>query len=414
MHLSGEGEGGLSRGDGKPILVAGAGICGLATALSLGRMGFAVKLLEGREAFYETGAGLQLGPHAVKVLDRLGLSPALNDAAVTPEAIVVRSAASAKPLVRIPLGTFARERYGAPYWCLHRQDLHRALQMAVEAESGITVDFGFRVTGVTEDAGSVSVTGSTGETVEGRGLIGADGLWSQVRRAVDPEGYGPQRTLHSGWTAWRAMVPIGQCPADIERDCAGLWLGADAHVVHYPVRSGSLLNIVVVLREDFEGEGFDQAGDPAVLEAAIRHWPEAVRRLAGQARQDWQRWSLYERAPNAPWSRGRMLLAGDAAHPVLPFLAQGAALALEDAWSIAAQAARMDDLPTAWQAVEAGRRARAEAVAKASRRNAWAFHLGGAAGQVRNLALSCMGGRRLLSAYDWLYAHDETATRPLG
>ncbi len=348
------------------------------------------------------------------MLDRLGLSPSLKEAAVAPEAIVIRSAGSANAISRIPLGTFAGGRYGAPYWCLHRQDLHRALRSAVEAESLITVDFGFRVAGVTEGTGSVGVTDRAGQSVEGRGLIGADGLWSEVRRAVDPERHGPQSTLHSGWTAWRAMVPIGQCPADIERDCVGLWLGAGAHLVHYPIQGGQQLNLVAVLREDFEAEGFDHQGDPAVLEAALRHWPEAVRRLAGQARREWQKWALYERLPNAPWSRGRILLAGDAAHPILPFLAQGAALALEDAWSIAAHAARLDDLPMAWQAVEAGRRARAEAVAKASRRNAWAFHLGGLSGQARNLALSCMGGRRLLSAYDWLYAHDETVTQPLG
>lgn len=284
---------------------------------------------------------------------------------------------------------------------------------AVRAESRVKVDLGFRVVTVQTSADSVRVSDRAGQSAEGQALIGADGLWSEVRRAVDPEGQSPQITAHSGWTAWRAMLPIDQCPAEIERASVGLWLGTSAHVVHYPVRGGSLLNIVVVLREDFEGEGFDHRGDPAVLEAALRHWPQAIRNLAQRARQDWQRWALYERQRNAPWSNGRVLLAGDAAHPVLPFLAQGAALALEDAWCIAAHATRTEDLPAAWRAVEASRRARTEAVAKASRRNAWAYHLGGLSGQARSLILSCISGRRLLSAYDWLYAHDETANKPL-
>lgn len=377
-------------------------------------MGLEVRLLEAREAFDETGAGLQLGPHAVKVLDRLGLSQPLAQLAFAPEAIVVRSARGGRQIVRIPLGAHARARYGAPYWCLHRQDLHRALCRAVAAEGRIRVDFGFRVTSVQARGDGVCASDPAGRAAEGSALIGADGLWSTVRHAVDPQRHGLHRPRHSGWTAWRAVLPMDRCPSEIERATVGLWLGADAHVVCYPIRNGELMNIVIVLPERFEAEGFDHRGDPAVLDAALARWPDAVRCLAQRAGLEWQRWSLYMRPGRAPWSMDRVLLAGDAAHPVLPFLAQGAALALEDAWCIATHASRIGDLPKAWQAVEASRRARAQDVARASQRNAWAYHLGGISGHGRNWALRCIGGRRLLSAYDWLYAHDETVEQPAG
>ena len=370
-----------------------------------------VRLLEGRDTFYETGAGLQLGPHAVKILDRLGLASALNESAVAPEAILVRSARG-RPIVRIPLGAYARARYGAPYWCLHRQDLHRALSDAVRAERRIRVDFGFRVAGVVEAADGVVVSDGAGAIAEGAGLVGADGLWSAIRGFVDPVSGGRERAAHSGWTAWRATLPIALCPPEISRDDVGLRLGPAAHIVHYPLQRGTLLNIVVVVRETFEAEGFDHRGDPALLEAALGGWSDDVRDLIRRVGQDWQRWALYLRPSKAPWARGRVLLAGDAAHPVLPFLAQGAALAIEDAWCIAAEVARTEDLPQAFQAVEARRRGRADAVVRASRRNAWAYHMGGLTGGARNWTLSCMGGQRLLSAYDWLYGYDETANRP--
>lgn len=382
----------------------------MATALALARQGYSVRILEGRDAFYETGAGLQLGPHAVKVLERLGLTHQLAEAAVAPEAIFVFSARTAREITRIPLGAYARARYGAPYWCLHREDLHRTLSAAVSAEARIGVNFGFRVATVAEDADGVRLTDSAGHRAEGSALIGADGLWSAVRKLVAAQSRVP--ATPSGWIAWRAIVPMACCPEPIPRNAVGLWLGPDAHVVHYPIRQGTLVNLVVVIRDTFQSEGFDHHGDPTVLGAMLASWPDELRSLIGAA-EGWQRWALFMRPERAAWARGRVLLAGDAAHPVLPFLAQGAALALEDAWRIAAEAGRPGDPPSAWQAVEARRRARAEAVAAASRRNARIYHLSGLAGLGRDWSLGCIGGRRLLSAYDWLYGHDETAGGPV-
>jgi salicylate hydroxylase len=410
VHLSGQGEGRLIKTSVAPLLIAGGGICGLATALAAARAGKRVRLLEGRDDFHETGAGLQLGPHAVKVLEALGLAGALAPQAVAPPAIAVMSIGRAEPLVRMALGQTARDRYGAPYWCLHRQDLHRALANAVLAEPRITVTFGFRVGGVTDIGPLVRVSDRTGQSAEGAGLIGADGLWSEVRRALEPETGDRRRAATAGTTAWRAVLTREAAPRAVSADVV-LWLGPDAHVVHYPIAGGRLINVVVVLPEPLAEEGFDNEGDPSALSAALAAWPEPVRALIDAA-PDWRCWALYERPGEMAWASGRVLLAGDAAHPVLPFLAQGAAMALEDASAIGrALASAGDDLAAAWRTVEAGRRVRVARVVKASRRNAWSFHLDGPSRLVRDLALRGLGGARLLSAYDWLYGYSEPANR---
>lgn len=365
-------------------------------------------ILEGRDTPYETGAGLQLGPHAVKVLEALGLASALAPLAHSPPSIRIMTFGQSEPLIRVPLGEHTRRRYGAPYWCLHRQDLHRALSQAVAREPLIAITFGFRAGSVTDDGHRVSVRDRAGQSATGTGLVGADGLWSEIRGVLEPEAGDRRRTVYSGYTAWRAMLTTPEDLAIVSEDI-GLWLGPDAHIVTYPVSSGRNLNLIVVLREPEPEAGFDNTGERAVLLDRLAAWPAPLRSLLASV-ADWRRWALYERPRQALSAQGRVLLAGDAAHPVLPFLAQGAALALEDAWAIgAALKAATGNLPATWQAVARQRQARVDRVVRASRRNAWSFHLAGPARIARDLALRGLGGERLLSAYDWLYGYAEPA-----
>jgi salicylate hydroxylase len=263
---------------------------------------------------------------------------------------------------------------------------------------------------VTDDGQRVRVGDRTGQSATGAGLVGADGLWSEIRGVLEPEAGDRRRTGYSGYTAWRATLATSQDQSIVSED-VGLWLGPDAHIVTYPVSSGRSLNLIVVLREPEPEAGFDNAGERAVLLDRLAAWPAPLRSLLASV-ADWRRWALYERPRQALSARGRVLLAGDAAHPVLPFLAQGAALALEDAWAIgAALKAATGDLPVTWQTVARRRQARVDRVVQASRRNAWSFHLSGPARIARDLALRGLGGPRLLSAYDWLFGYAEPANR---
>ncbi len=377
----------------------------MATALAAARAGRRVKLLESRPTFYETGASLQLGPHAVKVLEALGLADSLAGQAFAPPSIRVMAGRRAQPIAEVPLGEHARSRYGAPYWCLHRQDLHRTLARAVEAAPNIDVTFDFRANTVADDGARVRVHDRTGGDAEGAALIGADGLWSAVRDGLLPEGSTAGEAVFSGFTAWRAVMPMEQVPGP-KVEGVQLWMLPEAHAVLYPISGGTALNIIVVLSETLLEEGFDVAGEQEALLAAAP-WPDRLGTILERV-PGWLRWALYKRPETAPWTRGRVMIAGDAAHPLLPFLAQGAAMALEDAWAIgSALSSGSTDFEVLWRAVAARRRPRADRVVKASARNAWSFHLSGPLGQARDLALSTLGGKRLLSAYDWLYGYSE-------
>lgn len=391
-----------------PLLIAGAGICGLATGLAAARAGCTVHLLESRPAPYETGAGLQLGPHAVKVLQALGLAEGLAAKAFAPASIRVITGRRARPIAEIPLGDYARRRYGAPYWCLHRQDLHRALSEAVAADPQLAMTFNFRVETVSDDGRAVRVHSRTGGDAEGAGLIGADGLWSVVCRAVLPDTAIVDEAQPAGYTAWRAVLPIEALPGP-QLEGVELWMLPEAHAVLYPISAGREINIVVVLSEGPIELGYDVAGEAKTMLAAAP-WPDRLGEILGRV-PAWLRWALYRRPAEAAWAKGRVLLAGDAAHPMLPFLAQGAAMGLEDAWAVGrALATGRTDVDGLWQDIAVRRRPRVSRVVAASSRNAQTFHLSGGLGRVRDLALSTLGGNRLLSAYDWLYGYSEIET----
>jgi salicylate hydroxylase len=386
------------------VIVAGAGIGGLTVSLALARNGFRVLLLEQAERLEETGAGIQLSPNATRTLIGLGLGEQLRPHVVAPAAVRVLAARDGREIAHIPLGDAATHRYGAPYWMIHRCDLQATLSAATTQDMNIFLKLGLRMEDfATHPHGvTVSARGSAGLWNErGHALIAADGLWSDSRARIgfkDPPRF-------AGRAAWRALLPASEVPAEYREPLIHLWLGRDAHLVHYPVKAGKVINIVVITADSWNGPGWSEAASRVDLlrHFSAAHWAPQVHSLI-RLPDAWLKWALYDRRPLLGFSQGAAALLGDAAHPMLPFLAQGAAMAIEDA-AVAAQClARMpDDAESALKAYSAIRRGRTRKVQWLAARNGERYHLHGVAAMVRNTAMRMMGGERLLHHYDWLY-----------
>jgi salicylate hydroxylase len=370
-----------------------------------------VIVLEQAERLEETGAGIQLSPNATRTLIDLGLGDRLRPQVVAPEALRVLSARSGREIVRMPLGEAATVRYGAPYWSIHRGDLQAALSAAVAEHRDISVKLGMRMEDfVAHDNGvTVSARGRTGIWHErGDALIAADGLWSLTRTRIGFR----EPPRFAGRAAWRALVPAKLVAPEFREPLIHLWLGRDAHVVHYPVKGGAVINIVAITNDSWNAPGWSEPASRVELlpRFSRERWaPQALGLL--NLPEAWLKWALYDRRPLLKWSQGAVALIGDAAHPMLPYLAQGAAMAIEDA-AVAAQClARMpDDAAGALRAYCAVRRARTRKVQRLAARNGERYHLGGARGMLRNTAMRVMGGARLLGHYDWLYDWRPPAT----
>jgi 2-polyprenyl-6-methoxyphenol hydroxylase-like FAD-dependent oxidoreductase len=384
---------------GDRVLIAGGGIGGLAAALALGRRGIKSEVLERSRFTEETGAGIQLGPNATRALAALGVLKLIEPHAFRPEAIVVYDGLSGRKLTAMPLGGSAAQRYGAPYLTLRRADLHAALHTAAASAAHATLRPGFEVTAIDAQIIDVAVRAADGSETKGASLIGADGLWSTVRSLVSPTA----RLRFAGATAWRTNLPRGHLPAPFGDPVVGLWLGPGAHLVHYPVRGGNDLNVVAVAEGGAERQGWNQPSGAGALLAGFTRWAKESKSLLERA-EGWRSWSLYSLTSPGHWRDGSIALLGDAAHPVLPFLAQGAALAIEDAVTLAAcLAERPHDPPAAFRRYEALRRPRATRVQSLSRRYGWLYHLRGPLRIARNLVLERRNEARALPRFDWLY-----------
>jgi salicylate hydroxylase len=415
------------------VLIAGAGIGGLTAALALGRRGIGATLFEQAEKLEEAGAGIQLSPNATRVLVALGLAERLNAAIVEPSAIRVRAAASGREIATMRLGAAMLQRYGAPYWVIHRADLQKALIEAIAEQPRITLTLGatvdnftIRPTGVSASvsfpapgcgcpafAGDASKNGmdrhsrAIGRDGAGRvdysatALIGADGLWSRLRALL---GFGTTPRF-AGRSAFRALIPAGQLSPPEREPIVNLWIGPDGHLVHYPVRAGAAVNIVAACGGRWQGSGWNTGvGRDEVLERfPPAAWAAAARQLLATPAH-WQKWPLYDREPSTSWGQGPVTLLGDAAHPMLPFLAQGAALAIEDAAVLARELARSPvDCAAALRSYESERRPRTARVQREARRNDFSYHLRQPAALIRDAILQALGGERLLAHYDWIY-----------
>ncbi len=389
-------------GQAPSVTVAGAGIGGLAAALLLARSGFAVRLLERSAAPLTSGAGIQITPNAGRILAELGLEDAIAAAGGEPAAILVRSGRTGRRIAALPLGPDFARRFGAPYRTIHREDLHRVLLSAAEAEAGIDLLFGHGVVDCARHIRGLTVLAETaaGDVEFGTAaLIGADGIASEVRRTI--EGAGVRR--ESGRSAWRTLVRAEDMPAGIDAEAIGLWLGRAGHVVHYPVRGGKAVNVVVVLPDRKLAGRLESAAESAAVPRALRRWAKPVTALLA-ASADWRRWPIATVDPSAVWSMDRVALLGDAAHAMAPFLAQGGAMAIEDAAVLAAaMTASPDDPAAAIAAYEAERRPRVAQVWRAAERVAQLYHLGALRSVARNAGMRLLGGRALINRYTWIY-----------
>jgi salicylate hydroxylase len=395
------------------VLVSGGGIGGLATALALGRAGVGVELLEQAGAFGEVGAGLQLGPNAVRVLDGWGLLEVLKSVAAFPESLQVRDAHGANTLGQLVLGTSAQSRYGQPYATVHRADLHGLLLTAVQGQANVKLRLDTRVASYVEEPHGVQVTCEDGTQRSGAALIGCDGLWSRVRNQM----LGAHPVRASGHLAYRGMVRTSDLPIALRAPVVTAWMGPKLHVVHYPVRSGEWFNVVAVVQGVIgHGHGGEVGSDPQ----SWTHEAHAadLRRTLGPACHDllamadsvpvWKLWPLNDRPPMAgahEHAQGRVALLGDAAHPLRPYLAQGAAMALEDAWTLGrlaqgTQSGQMD-WPALLQRFARTRWARNARVQERSARNGTIFHAQGPLRWARNASMRVLGEGLLDNA--WLY-----------
>ncbi|MCY3641206.1 MAG: FAD-dependent monooxygenase, partial [Gammaproteobacteria bacterium] len=383
------------------VLIAGGGIGGLTAALSLAKAGFEVALFEQAAEFGEIGAGIQLSPNCTRVLHHLGLESALAARAFLPEGGEFRAWKSGKVIASSALGQAVRDRYGFPYYNIHRGDLLRVLVEAAEGSPAIELNTASEVTGFEQDGRvrvAVGGTGGIGSDVggtqssvvhEGDALIGADGIHSAVRAQL----FGDDVPRFTGNVAWRALVPAEQLPAGLVRPMATAWWGPHKHFVHYYLRSGTLVNCVcIVEKTGWEVESWTERGEFDELKSDFAGWHEDIQALIDNMdRSSLYKWALHDRPPLPLWGKGAVTLLGDACHPTLPFMAQGAAMAIEDAAVLAGYLAANDDVATGLKRYEDLRRQRTAGVQNGSRRNAKLFHLTGVKAWLRNQAAKRAG-----------------------
>lgn len=386
------------------VLIAGGGIGGLTAALALLQRGFSVEVLEQASQLTELGAGVQLGPNATRTLYQLGLEDALKPLACVASGKQIRLWRTGQRWTLFDLGEEAIARYGYPYLTMHRADLHSVLVDAVSRSYPGCIRLGATCSAVSQTADAVEVRLASGETVSGDALIGADGVHSRVRTSL----FGDDAPVFSGCRAWRGVIPATALPAHLCGPQAFNWVGPGAHVIHYPLRGGQLINFVgIVERGDWQVESWTAQGTVDECRADFAGWHEDVHTFI-DALDAPHKWALMHREPMDSWTLGRATLLGDAAHPTLPMLASGAAMAMEDGFILArCLHARPHDVPGALLRYERARLERTARVVRGSSESARRFH---------NPALADANGAaayvdaewsrdKVHARYDWLFSY---------
>ena len=382
-----------------PILIAGGGIGGLATALVLARDGHAVTVLEQATSFGEIGAGIQLGPNIFKMFAWLGLTDVVSKVSFFPPGLGMNDVRTGEKVVRVPLGDVSGAIYGFPYGVIYRADLHQVFLDACRELPNITLRTQAKLESFEQTADSVRVRLVGGETLPGVALIGADGLWSKVREAVVGDG----KPRVSGHIAYRAVLKREDVPTHLWSDDVLLWGGEKTHLVHYPLRRGELFNLVAVFHSSKYDEGWNTFGDPAELTERFRDACPQVRELLGKI-ETWKMWVLCDREPVKNWTDRRVTLLGDAAHPMLQYLAQGAGQAIEDA-VVLREALRFarNDVPLAFQKYQQARYLRTGRVQLTARFYGDIYHAAGVQRELRNQLFQ--GGQESagFAGLKWMY-----------
>jgi salicylate hydroxylase len=392
---------------GKPrILIAGAGIGGIVAALALLQRGFEVALYEQAAELHELGAGVQISPNGSRVLRELGLLPAMQAISSVPTAKEMRLFNTGQAWRVQDLGTNAEARYGSPFWLVHRGDLHAVLVQALGERAPNAVHVGARCMGFEQDADGVALLLENGERVSGDALIGADGVHSNIRSRL----FGHGHATFTGYMAWRGVVPMERLPPRLRQQYGMTWIGPRGHIVTYPLRRGELLNFVTAIeRVDWLIESWSEAGSVEECRQDFAAWHADVLAIVDAIDVPYK-WAMLGREPLEHWSVGRVSLLGDACHPTLPFLAQGANMAIEDGM-VLARCLEAYDIPEALRRYEAVRLDRTSRIVRGSLENVSRYHnpqladpVQAQAFMAREFAPRAMGAR-----YDWLYEYDALA-----
>lgn len=382
------------------VIIVGGGIGGLSAALCLVAKGFRVTVLEQSDRITEIGAGVQISPNGNRVLHGLGLGEALEAVAFRPQMSERRNWKTGEVLAGAPFGDTVIEKFGFPYYHIHRADLIRVLAEAADSNSRIDLKTGQRVGSMEQSGGSVTVGLEDGTRLDADLIVGADGIRSVIRQAL----FGESDPTFTGNIAWRSLIPVEKLPEGMVRPAATAWWGPGRHFVHYYVRSGRFVNCVAVVeKEGWEVESWTEKGDIAELREDFAGWNQNIQTLIDAMDPEaCFKWALFDRPPMPQWSAGHATLLGDACHPTLPFMAQGAVMAIEDGAVLAECLEDNGDIPCSLKRYENLRRDRTAAIQYGSRRNAKLFHLHEDAATERNET----AGRDYRKTIDGLFSYN--------
>jgi salicylate hydroxylase len=384
----------------RTVLVAGAGIGGLAASIALANAGFRVLVFERDKMPEASGAGIQLSPNATRALAALGALDALK--AVEPGELVVANAINRAVLATMPLGAAMRERFNAPYLVCLRADLHETLAKIAADHPDIELRYGAAIADFATHSRGVTTQVERNRQIEeivGNALVGADGIRSQIRAHLHP-GSGPR---HGGMSAWRATIPASSLPEEMQaKQQVRVWLGPGAHLVHYPVGDGNQINLVAVTMDKQTTESWGEDASSAEVSRRFSDWNEVPRNVIASAAQ-FRRWSIFEAPMLSSWGKGAVTLLGDAAHGMFPFIAQGAAAALEDAVVLAQKLRNIEDAVAALRAYERQRIVRTQQMQSAARNVGRVYHLPRPFSFGRDMVMERIGGEGLIRQNEWIY-----------
>ena len=388
------------------ILIAGAGIGGLVAGLALLQRGIEVEIFEQASELRELGAGVQLSANGTRILIALGLEQEMQGIAAEPSGKQIRLFSTGRTWKLFDLGASSRAIYGAPYWMVHRGDFHRVLVEAFITRAPGKLHVDRRCVGFEEEGGRISLKLANGERIRGDVVIGADGVHSEIRRQIG----GDDKPFFAGVAAWRGLVPMERLPSDMQRDVGTNWVGPGGHVITYPVRRGELLNFVGIFEgENWPVESWTERGTRAECAADFAGWNEDIHAIIRNIAEPYK-WALLGRTPLTRFSHGRATLVGDAAHPTLPMLAQGANMAIEDGMVLARCLAAYDDAETAFARYDAARVERAARLVRGANEMAKRFHnpaLADAAG-AKAYVDAQWNEETVKQRYGWIFEYDAT------
>jgi len=398
----------------QPIIIAGAGIAGLSAGLALAKKGFFVEILEANRAPQEVGAGLQLASNATRILENLGLLGACQKLGVEPDTLCLNDGKAGTTRLNIPLKEIAKRRWQSPYLSIHRADLQRVLLEAAQNNTFIALLFNHRLTSQRSDTDGVVVTVKTEglkKELKTGFLVGCDGVWSALRQSSPNH----DKSTFSGFIAWRTTVDASSVPQALIKTnnsvrSINVWMGAHNHLVAYPIQSGRAYNFVAITRGRNPGETWSRQGDKSALIQLFNGWNATILDFF-QSVDNWTYWPLFAMTPIKFSQSERVVYLGDTAHSFLPFAAQGAAMAIEDAATLSE--ALVLDLPLA-EAVNLFSSARQKRVAAVSKRgnfNGFVYHLAGPMAVARNLVMKMRPAESFMAGLDWLYSFDATRLR---